>query len=644
MGSILGIGVSALNAAQMGLTTTGHNISNVNTPGFHRQQTVQSSAIPQFTGAGYLGQGAQVDTVKRIYSQFLDTQVLQAQTQASYYDSYNLQIKQIDNLLADPSAGLSPALQNFFSAVHDMAAYPASVPARQTMLSSAQTLTARFQSIDQRLTEIGDGVNSQIRSSVTEINSYAQQIGDLNQRISLAQSVSSGQQPPNDLLDQREQLVAELNQRVRVSVVTQNDGSYNVFVGNGQALVVGDRVSTLSAVTSSTDPSRLDVAYLTSSGATVPIASSSLTGGTLGGLLAFRSSSLDDAKNALGRVAMGLAQTFNDQHQLGQDLDGALGGNFFNVSSPQTIANSKNNTGTNAQLTATIANIGAVTTSDYSLLFNGTNYTLTRLSDNTVTTLAGFPGSPATVDGVTFALASGSFTSGDSFLIQPTHNGARDISVAIADAAKIAVAAPIRANSATTNTGSGIISAGSVNTPPPPNANLQNNVAITFIDATHFSVTDTTTSTVLAASVVYAPGSGAALNYNGWTAQLSGAPATGDTFNVGPNTNGVSDNRNGLLLAGLQTQNTLAGNTTSYQGAYSQLVGNVGNKAREVDVNSKSQQALVSYTQQTQQSLSGVNLDEEAANLLRYQQAYQAAGKMIQISSSLFQTLLGIFP
>ena len=643
MASIFGIGVSALNAAQLGLATTEHNISNVNTAGFHRQQIVQSSATAQFTGAGFLGQGAQVDTVKRIYNQFLDTQVLQAQTQASYYDSYSLQIKQMDNLLADPNAGLSPALQDFYHAVNDVAANPASVPSRQAMISGAQTLTARFQAIDQQLTQISDGLNGQIRNSVTEINSYAQQIGDLNQRISLAQSASGGQQLPNDLLDQREQLVVELNQRVRVSVITQNDGNYNVFIGNGQGLVIGGSVSKLSAVASSEDPTRLDLAYVTSGGVNVPIASSSLTGGSLGGLLAFRSSSLDDAKNALGRVAMGLAQTFNDQHQLGQDLNGALGGNFFNVASPQTIANSSNNTTSNAQITASIADIGAVTTSNYTLAYTGTSYTLTRLSDNTVTTLPGtFPGSAATVDGVTLTLTSGSFTAGDSFLIRPTRNGGRDISVAVSDTAKIAIAAPIRTNSAITNTGSGILSAGSVNLPPPPNANLQHNVAIAFIDSTHFSVTDTSTSTVLAASVVYAPGSGATLNYNGWTAQLSGAPVAGDTFNVGPNTNGVSDNRNGLLLAGLQTKNTLAGNTTTYQGAYSQLVSEVGNKTREVEVNGKAQQAFVSYTHQAQQSLSGVNLDEEAANLLRYQQAYQAAGKMIQIANTLFQTLLDI--
>jgi flagellar hook-associated protein 1 FlgK len=635
--SILGIGISALSAAQAALVTTEHNISNVNTPGFRRQQITQSAALPQFTGSGFFGKGVQVDTVKRIYSQFLDSQVLQAQTQAKYYDSYSLQINQIDNLLADPTAGLSPALQDFFAGVSDVSANPDSAPSRQSLLSSAQTLATRFQSINQRLTEIRDGVNSQITSVVTEINSYAQQLADLNQKIALAQSSSSGQQPANDLLDQRDQLVAELNQRVRVSVITQSDGSYNIFIGNGQSLVVGDHASALSVQPSLEDPSRLDLAYQLGS-ASVPINSSSLTGGTLGGLLVFRSTSLDSAQNALGRVAIGLGQTFNNQHRLGQDLNGALGGDFFNVGAPNVISYGTNNAA--STISASITDAKALTTSDYRFAFDGTNYTLTRLSDNTAvsTTTAPTAGTPLTLDGVSVTAAT--INAGETFLIQPTRNGARDLSVAISDTARIAAAAPIRTNAASANLGSGQISAGSVNPPPPPNANLQDNVAISFIDATHFSVTDTTTSTVLAASVVYDPSTGATLTYNGWTATIGGEPSTGDTFTVGPNTSGVSDNRNALLLAALQTSNTLAGGATSYQGAYSQLVNEVGNKAREVDVNGKAQAALVTQTQQLQQSVSGVNLDEEAANLVRYQQSYQAAGRMIQISSSLFQTLL----
>jgi len=647
--SIFGIGISALNAAQAGLVTTGHNISNVNTAGFHRQAIVQSTNIPQATGIGFLGQGVSVDTVKRLYDQMLESQVMSAQTQSSQLETYYAQVKQIDNMLADPSAGVSPALQNFFNGVQDVAANPAAIPSRQAMLSAAQTMVSSFQSINQRFTEIRDGVNSDIGSSVGEINSYATQIANLNQQINVAQGAAANQQPANDLLDQRDQLIGELNKIVKVSTVKQSDGSLNIFIGNGQSLVLGAQSFTLGSAPSLEDPERMDVG-ISYGGSTILLPSGSLQGGTLGGLLAFRSETLDPAQNALGRMAIGLAQTFNDQHRLGMDLQGQMGGYFFNVAGStgvsgqnavpyaKVIANTQNNAAS-GNPTVTLSNVANVTTSDYRLSYDGTNYSLTRLSDNT----ALFSGAalPQTVDGLTI-VAPGAATAGDSWLLQPTRNGARDIGVAISDTAKIAAAAPISTAAVFSNTGSGSISAGSANLPPPPNANLQDNVTISFIDATHFSVTDNTTATVLAPSVVYNPASGATLTYNGWTVQIAGAPATGDAFTVGSNAGGASDNRNALLLAGLQTQNTLAGGTASYQGVYSQLVSFVGNKTREVEVTATAQANLVSQTQQAQQSVSGVNLDEEAANLMRYQQAYQAAGKMMQIASTMFDTLLSI--
>ena len=631
--SIFGIGVSALNAAQAALVTTQHNIANANTAGFHRQQTVQVNAIPQFTGAGFLGQGVQVDTVKRIYNQFLDNQVQLVQTRSSQLDAYSAQIKQIDNLLADPSAGLSPALQDFFKSVQDVASNPASGPSRQSLLSGGQLLSSRFQAINQRLDEVRSGVNSQVINSVDLVNGVAQQIATLNEKISLAQSSGGGSQPPNDLLDQRDDLVTQLNQQVNASVLKQSDGSYNVFIGNGQALVVGQQAFALRAVVSATDPGQMDLGYVSGS-STVFIDPTSLQGGTLGGLLAFRSESLNSTQNALGRVAIGFVQTMNDQHRLGQDLSNTLGGDFFKPVSLAPPISNTNNSGT-ATLGLALNNAAGLTSSDYRVTYDGTNYTLTRLSDNTQSVYASLP---QTVDGFTVSLASGAPAAGDSFLLQPVRNGARDISVAISDTAKIAVAAPISTTGALANTGSGKISAGSVNTPPPPNVNLQQPVTITFTSATTFNVTGTGTGNPV--GVTYTPG--ADVTYNGWTMQISGAPVAGDSFAVSANTNGVSDNRNALLMAGFQTKNTLVGGTTSYQGAYSQLVSQVGNKTREIEVAGQAQTNLLQQTKQTQQSLSGVNLDEEAANLVRFQQAYQAAGKAMQIASTLFQTLLDL--
>lgn len=632
---IFGISVSALSTAQLGLATTEHNIANANTPGFNRQVISANARPAQATGAGFVGQGADVSSVKRIYDQFLSSQVMQQQGQAAQLNSYHAQIQQINNMLADPNAGLSPALQSFFSSVNVVANSPESMPARQTMLSSAQSLASRFQTLNQQLADINSSINGGISASVTNINSYSQQIATLNQSIVLAQAASGGK-PPNDLLDQRDQLITQLNQEIKVSVVAQGDGSLNLSIGNGQQLVVGATAYSLQPIQSPNDPSKLDIAAGTIGGVVIQLQQSGLQGGNLGGLLAFRSQSLDIAQNTLGLVAMGVAGTFNQQHQLGQDLNGALGGNFFVQPAPIVNKNTSN-TGT-AVINASVASYSALTGSDYSLQFNGgTSYTLTRLSDNTVTNFPGGLAPPPTVDGLTLNLTSGAAVAGDSFMIRPTVNGALSIGVAITDPAKIAAAAPIRTNAPLTNTGTGKISAGTVNTPPPPNVNLQQPVSIVFNNPpTTFNVTGTGTGNPV--NVPYTAGT--AITYNGWTMQISGAPVAGDTFTVGSNTNAPTDNRNALLLAGLQTQNTMTGGTASYQGVYSQLVSRIGSKTRELDVTSTAQNTMVQETIKAQQAVSGVNLDEEAANLMRYQRAYQAAGKAMQIANTMFDTLL----
>lgn len=650
-GSLLGIGVSAINNAQLSLLTTQHNISNANTAGFHRQQTVQTSNIAQATGAGYVGSGAHIQTVQRAYDQFLDSQVSSASTQAKFYDAYQAQIKQIDDLLADQNTGVSPAIQNFFSGVAAVANDPTSVAARQSMLSSGETLVARFQSIYARVDDIRNGVNTQLSTLVTSINSYSSQLADLNAKIAQAQSATS--QPPNDLLDQRDQLVSKLNEMVQTTVIKQSDGAYNVFIGNGQSLVTGTTAFTLALQNDANDPAQKNIAYAIGNGyVTIPSANLE-TGGTLGGLLAFRRLSLDGAQNALGRVALGIAETFNNQHKLGQDLNGVLGTNFFNIAStsPTVYANSANASSGAAVISSTLvaSAAGALSTSNYSLTYSAasSNYSLTQLSDGTVTTIAASALPATTSYGFTIALSSGTPANGDQWLITPTRFGARDISVALTDPNAIAAAAPIRSAANAANTGRGSISLASVNTAsqPPLNSAIQHTVTITFTSATTFNVVDTTLGSTLATGSTYT--AGAAISYNGWSTAISGTPASGDSFTVSTNTGGVGDNRNAVALAALQTTNVLANNssgsaTTTYQGAYAQLVSSVGNKTQQMQANSSAQQTLLNNATQTQQQLSGVNLDEEAANLLRYQQAYQAAAKMIQIGSTLFDTILGI--
>jgi flagellar hook-associated protein 1 FlgK len=541
MSSILSIGQSALAAAQAGINTTGHNIANAATPGYNRQVIVQGAAQAQNFGFGFLGQGVEVSTVKRVYNEFLGNQLQSAQTTKSGLDSYYSQISQINNLLADPTTGLSPAIQEFFTGVQDVASNPTSIPARQSALSAAESLATRFQSMDGRLEEIGRSLNGQIQSSVADINTFGAQIAKLNDAIGKAQLASG--QPPNDLLDQRDQLLTELNKQIKVTVVGQGT-DYNVFIGNGQPLVVGTSSYSLTSVTSPTNPEKLEVAYRGSNGSLAPLAESALTGGQLGGLLEFRSQSLEPAQNALGRIAIGLASSFNALHQTGYGLDGSTGNALFTVASPVVGANG-NNTGSGV-IGAVISSADALTTSDYKLKYDGTNYTVTRLSDNTTSTFASFP---QTIDGITMNLSSGTPAAGDSFLIRPTINGASGFGVAITDTAKFAAASQAGA---------------------------------------------------------------------------------------------VGDNSNALALANLQTAHTLGNGTITYQDAYSQLVSQVGSKSRELEVTSAAAGNLLTEATLSLQNESGVNLDEEAANLLRYQQAYQAAGKVMQIASQLFDVLLSI--
>jgi flagellar hook-associated protein 1 FlgK len=724
MGSgILGIGASALNAAQVGVTVTGHNISNASTPGYTRQVVTQAAIAGENKGYGFVGKGTQIASVTRVYNEFLGKQVLNTQTSQSQLSTYSTQIKQIDNVLADQSAGLSPALQDFFASVQTLTSDSNSAASRQALLSSGESLSARFQGLANQLNESRQAVNGQITASLTDINVYATQIANLNDSIEKLQAGTSS--APNDLLDQRDQAVSELSKQLKVSVVKQGD-SYNVFVGNGQPLVIGGKASTLIATTSLTDSGRVEISARSSTGAVTELAEANFTGGVIGGLLDFRAKTLDPAQNTLGRVAINLSELFNAQHKLGQTQTGALGSNFFSSGTPLSTPSSAN-TGTGI-VSASITNASALTISDYQLEnISATatpSYRLTRLSDGT-TSLFAAAAAPATstsvtVDGVSFTI-SGAPNSNDTFLIRPVFTGAANFKVAISDPKDIALGASVVAAATSTNKGTGVVGApavsattvipaglaltyagttlsgipsnlpvtvtdlatppvtrsyaagapvtynggetitfggvsaviGTATTPPPasftlpaPTGTLTYTAASASLSG--FPALTNVTVTANGASTTYAPGvavpytNGATISYSGISFTLRGALADGDTFNVTANVNGQGDNRNALLLAKLQTTNTLDGGTTTFQGAYSKLVSAVGNKAHELDATSTAATSLLAQSIANQQSESGVNLDEEAANLLRYQQAYQAAGKLLQTVGTLFDTLLSI--
>ncbi|GAB4356907.1 MAG: flagellar hook-associated protein FlgK [Gammaproteobacteria bacterium] len=630
---IFGIGTSALSSFQRAIATTGHNIANVNTEGYSRQRVELTQRTPQFTGAGWVGSGTEVVTTERLYSEFLTREIRSGTTNFHQLETFYKYASQLDRLLADQDSGLQPTLDGFFNAMQELADYPSSQAVRQTVLSEAEALASRFNSLSRQLDGIRQSSDLQIRTTVEEINGLADSIAALNERIVAVQG--SGH-TPNDLLDQRDELLRRLSERVSVTSLEQSDGAVNVFIGNGLNLVVGNQTNSLSVIPNNFDASRLDVAI--DLGSTSVRITDQISGGALGGLYQFQNGILGEAYNELGLIAIGLADTFNAQHQLGQDLQGNLGGLFFNdiaASSPATFAGTTN-TGTGV-IDADITDVNALTASDYELSFDGALYTLTRLSDNTTVatnaSLAALSG-----DGLSFSLVSGAIAANDRFLIQPTRNGANDLAVTVATTNEIAAAAPIRTAAATTNSGSAVISAGVVNGPPPTDPNLQQTVTITFNNPpTTFDVTGTGTGNP--AGVAYT--SGGSISYNGWTIEISGTPAAGDVFTIEANAGGVGDNRNALLLGELRTRNTLNNGTATFQTRYGSFVADVGVQTHQADVSQQAQKSLLDQTISERNSLSGVNLDEEAANLLRFQQAYQAAAQVISTAGTLFDTLLG---
>jgi flagellar hook-associated protein 1 FlgK len=543
------LGLSGLNAAQAGLTTTGHNIDNSATDGYTRQRVLTSTAGATATANGFYGRGIQVDTVQRQYDSFLYKQLVTAQSTSASYSTYLDQVSQIDNMMGSETVGISPALASFFSSVNAVASAPADAATRQDLIGKGQALVSQITSAYQDLQTQRDGLNTQIGAAVSQVNGYLDQINMLNQEIVVARAQGNGN-APNDLLDQRDQILSQLSQTVGVRYTQQGD-VVSVSLASGQALVSGTTVYKLQAVPSAADPSRTVVAYNLPSGpngATTPVVlqDSQITDGTLGGMLQFRTQSLDVLQNQLGQMAVGLAVTFNTQHALGVDLQGNPGTDFFSLASP-TALSSAGNTGTGS-ITAAYTDPSQVTASDYSITFTGGQYQITRLSDNTTTTSTGTPPT-ATVDGLTLTFA-GTPAEGDTWTLQPTRNAARDLGMAISDPAKIAA-------SSTTNPGT----------------------------------------------------------------------ANGD---------------NALALAKLQTARNLSGGTLSVTDLYAQIVNTVGQQTASAKANDKAQTAVVSQRQAANASVSGVNLNEEYVNLSQFQEQYQAAAKIIDVASTVFDALLGL--
>lgn len=626
MADLLSTGVSGLLAFQRALDTTSHNISNVNTAGYSRQRVDLGTRPAEPYGNGWVGQGTSVQTVQRVYDEFIASQSRTTASSLERLDTYATNAERLNNMFGDSSNGLTATLQNFVNAFQGVANAPTSIPARQVLLSEANALQDRLQYFDSRLSDMDAEVNSKLTAEVSEINSIAQGIARLNQEISISTARANGQ-PPNDLLDQRDQLLDELAEKVSVNTVEQDGGIVNVFIGNGQPLVLGAQASKLTTVQDGYDPTRLGVAVQTQSG-TMDV-TANISGGVLGGILDVRRELLDPAHNALGRMSVALADVVNGQHREGIDLSGTMGGDFFSVGAVEVLGHSGN--GGTGTVAVTRGNVAGLTERDYVLERTGATTWALRYADGGGTvamTGTGTVADPFVADGMRIVVG-GTANTGDRFLIRPTRAAVDGMQVQVTDPADVAAAAPIRSAANNANTGTGTISAGEVL--DASNAQLRSSVTIQFLTPTTYSVNGS-------GSFTYTPGGN--IDINGWRAQINGTPTAGDSFTMTSNPSGGGDNRNALLLADSLQRPVLNGGTATLSDNVGQFVSGIGVATRQAQVNRDAQAAVHEENLAALDSVSGVNLDEEAANLLKYQQAYQAAAQLIRVADTLFQTLL----
>lgn len=628
MADMLNTALSAIVSYQRALATTSHNISNVNTEGYSRQSVELSTNQPQSFGFGVIGSGVGVSTISRSYDQFVLDQMRNSSTSYHQAQAYTDLAAQIDNLLSDTENGMSASLTQFFNSLQQLADDPSSIPARQGVLAEADTLIGRLASVQTQFATIEKEVNTRLHSSVEEINNLTSHIANLNEEITLARARSGGQ-PPNDLLDQRDKAIFELSSYLDLRVVKQDGDNMNVFSASGDALVLNNRSFDLGVTRNEFIPTRLEVSLQSSSG---PIdISQRLGGGSLGGVLAFRDEVLDPTLSKLGRLAYGLASAVNEQHNAGMTLTGAMGSDFFSAPGP-AVAASNENTGS-ALVSASIADASALGLDNYYLEYDGTNYRVLNATtgNNEAFSGSGSVADPFVFNGLSVTVSAGAAT-GDRYFIQPTAQVAGSLKRVISAPADIAAASATRVSGSLTNTGNAQIQSSEVI--DANNPQLLTPSTIEFLDASTYQINGL-------GSFAYT--SGGAIDINGTRVILEGQPQVGDRFTISANTGGQGDNRNLLAMTALQNKGLFEGGNTSVMDSASRILGDVAVATRTSAVQANSHRMLLDQNVARRESVSGVNLEEEAANMLRYQQAYQAAAQAVSASNTLFQTLMNAF-
>lgn len=674
MPDLMGIGLSGVKAQKTALATVSHNIVNVDTDGYSRQRVQLGTLGAQASGDLFIGSGTEIKSVFRNTNQFVTSQLWRDTQAHATFESYAEYATKLDTLLGDDSTGIAPTLLNFFNAVNDVANDPSSVPARQVLLGEGRALANRFNSVYEQIRLQNETLNRDLAAATSQVSKLAASVASMNEAIKTASSSGTGSFP-NDLVDRREEAIRQLSELIGVDVVPQPDGSINVSVGSGQPLVVGAASFEIGAGTGETAISRNEVLLVSNNAS--QIITSQVSGGRIGGLLNVRNELIDPALNELGRLAMVIGNTINEQHQLGMDLNNQLGGLFFNDINSVEAQNGRvysalENQG-NIDISLTIDDVNALDITNYDLRYDsGTStYRVTNLTTNAVvSTFAAPVAFPATI-----SLASEGFSitmdvydpgslpttheEGDRYLLTPTRLGASDIGMHISTPQQVAAALPIRTTLPQTNVGSAIVervemtdttTADFTTTPQ----QLTPPYRVVFTSPTSYDVFDMTNpgTPVLAGQGTYTPNQPNNLLTNpgllpaplapGYDLVVNGAPESGDVIDIDYNNGGSGDNRNALLMSALQRAKTMGGGRASYQEAYAQLVGEVGTRTRDSRIGEEASDSILQQTTNQRNSITGVNLDEEAADLIRFQNAYQASARIIQVTSELFDVILGI--
>jgi len=629
MADLLSTSVSGLLAFQQALDTTSNNIANASTPGYS-VETANLKELPGQTSAGgYVGSGVTVDGITRSYSELLSQQVRTSQSGYSSLNTLATQAAQVDNLLSSSSTGISSGLQSFVNALQTLSGSPSSSAARQALLSQAQALTQQLTGYDAQISQYGGTLEQQISGDVTQVNSLASGIASLNTQI--ANDLAGSGQAPNQLLDQRDNLIDQLSQYASVNTASEPNGMLDVYIGTGQALVTGGTAQQLSTLPNQYNASEFDIG-ITSGGGTADV-TSEITGGELGGLLSSRSQVLAPAQNAIGQISVALATIVNQQQAAGVDQTGSPGQPMFTVGGVQTLASSAN-TGA-ATLAVTRTSLSALTTDDYTLRYSGGAWQLQDATTGQAVPLsgAGTGASPFQAAGISIVV-SGAPANGDSFLVQPTAAATAGLAVALTSPAQIAAASLAQTGVGAGNSGTGTVSAATITNPA---SWVPDTYTLAFTAVNQYQITSSA-GTVVASGTYSA---GAPISFQGAQVSVNGTPATGDTFTIRSSTAAdAGDNTNANALISALGAANLAGGTTSLSGAANNLIARIGIITQQAQSNATAQQSVNQDATTARSNLTGVNLDDQAAKMLQYQQAYQAMAQMIQTSGEMFTSLI----